>query len=115
MMLLHTILPHRLRLSELARQGKLERMMTLVEFGCDVNAIDYDRRSPLYAAAGNCNVNVIDFLISKKASVNATDFRGCTPLDEAVRTNHQLVAQRLREVCSNAATFSCLCPTASLS
>ena len=107
--------PNRLRLSELARQGKLERMMTLVEFGCDVNAIDYDRRSPLYAAAGNCNVNVIDFLLAKKANVNATDFRGCTPLDEAVRTNHQLVAQRLREVCSNAATFSCLCRTASLS
>ena len=71
--------------------------MSLIEFGCDVNAIDYDRRSPLYAAAGNCNVNVIDFLLAKKADVNAKDFRGCTPLDEAVRTNHQLVAQRLRE------------------
>ena len=86
-----------LRLSELARQGKLERMMSLVEFGCDVNAVDYDLRAPLHAAAGEGNVHVIGFLLEQRADVNAVDHRGCTPLDEAVRTNHQLVAQRLRE------------------
>ena len=71
--------------------------MSLVEFGCDVNAVDYDLRAPLHAAAGEGNVHVIGFLLAQKADVNASDHRGCTPLDEAVRTNHHLVAQRLRE------------------
>ena len=59
--------------------------------------IDYDLRAPLHAAAGEGNVHVIGFLLEQRADVNAVDHRGCTPLDEAVRTSHQLVAQRLRE------------------
>ena len=86
-----------LRLSELAREGKLERMQTLVSFGCDVNAVDYDARTPLHAASGEGNVHILSYLLLQNADVNAVDHRGCTPLDEAVRTNHQLVAQRLRE------------------
>ena len=86
-----------LRLSELARLGKLERMMTLVSFGCDVNAVDYDMRTCLHAAAGEGNVHVLSYLIEQGADVNAVDHRGCTPLDEAIRSSHQLVAQRLRE------------------
>ena len=86
-----------LRLSELAREGKLERMQTLVSFGCDVNAVDYDARTPLHAASGEGNVHILSYLLLQNADVNAVDHRGCTPLDEAVRTNHHLVAQRLRE------------------
>ena len=61
--------------------------MSLVEFGCDVNAVDYDLRAPLHAAAGEGNVHVIGFLLGQRADVNASDHRGCTPLDEAVRTS----------------------------
>ena len=39
----------------------------------------------LHAAAGEGNVHVIGFLLAQKADVNASDHRGCTPLDEAVR------------------------------
>ena len=76
----------RLRLSELAREGKLERIQTLVSFGCDVNACDYDSRTALHAAAGEGNVHVLGYLLEQGSDYNAVDHRGSTPLDEAVRT-----------------------------
>lgn len=65
-----------------ARQGKLEAVKFLVEKGA--SAVGGPRRTPpLIGAADARQTDIIRFLVSKGADVNAADLKGATPLIKA--------------------------------
>ena len=51
-------------LCELSKNGKLETLQLLLDCGCDVNAADYDARTPIHLAASEGNVPIIKLLLS---------------------------------------------------
>lgn len=84
-------------LCELSRIGVLERLCLLLECGCDVNVADYDSRTCLHLAASSGQLAIVEFLLERKANVNARDRLGGTPLRDAVREGHLDVAKVLSE------------------
>jgi len=69
-----------------AASGSVEKARTLLEARVDPNARDFEQRCPLHVAAGSGkSLKVIEALIEFRASVNAMDCWGQTPLDQAQR------------------------------
>jgi ankyrin repeat protein len=80
-----------------AAQGDLGAVKKSVEEGADVNEGDYDRRTALHLAAAEGHVAVASYLIDEcRASVNAEDRWGGTPLQDAMAHKHDELAQLLR-------------------
>lgn len=65
-----------------AASNDLETLSRLIVMGVNINAGDYDRRTPLHLAVSAGNVDVIKYLIEKGADVNCKDRWGATPLDD---------------------------------
>ena len=51
----------------------MRQLTRLAENGVDVNAQDYDGRTALHIAARNGTLSAVEFLVSHKADINATD------------------------------------------
>lgn len=77
-----------------AKQGRLDRVKYLIEYGVNVNARDDNGYTPLHAAAYGGYLDVIKYLIEKGADVNA-DNNGYTPLHTAANTDHLDVVKYL--------------------
>ena len=72
-----------------AYEGDLQEVQTLFELGSvDINAGDFDKRTPLHFAASQGNVDVVRFLCVSGADVNAVDRWNRHPLDEAQDHGH---------------------------
>ena len=84
------------QLCELAKQGLAERLVLLLQCGCDINAKDYDSRTCLHLAASMGNLPIVERLVTMGAHVNAKDRWDGTPLRDAVRVGHAEVARVLR-------------------
>ena len=67
-----------------ARIGDIEWIRQLVKDGCDVNAPDYDLRSPLHVAAAEGQLETVQVLLESGAAVHVVDRFGYTPLRDAV-------------------------------
>jgi glutaminase len=63
--------------------GDLESVHRLYIQGCNLDASDYDKRTPLHLAAFGNHLEVVKFLIGHGAKMNPHDRWGCTPLDDA--------------------------------
>ena len=63
----------------------------------DVNAADYDKRTALHLAASEGHYEIVKILLESRASINARDRWGSTPLDDANRQNHSLIAAYLKQ------------------
>ncbi len=75
-----------------ASSGDLARVQEmLASKKVQVNDGDYDRRRPLHLAAAEGRVEVVKFLISNGADVNAEDRWGNTALDDALAAKHDNV------------------------
>jgi len=51
--------------------------------GADLNAGDYDRRTPLHLAASNGQLETISYLVKQCVEMNPRDRWSATPLDDA--------------------------------
>ena len=68
--------------------GQLEAVKSLLEQGADVNARDWNDKTPLHhAAKWEWHVDILECLISRGADVNAKDNDGWTVLHEAAENN----------------------------
>eukprot|EP00729_Bicosta_minor_P022991 gene22991-2941_t len=63
--------------------GDLRTVKAAYARGGDLNAADYDSRTPLHVAASNGWVNVVEFLLQHGADVDAKDRWGTTAEDSA--------------------------------
>jgi ankyrin repeat protein len=69
----------------------------LIAKGATVNRRDGEGQTALHLAANCGHADVVRILINARAAVNATDYSGKTPLDEAVRiSNDNETAELLR-------------------
>ncbi len=71
-----------------ASLGDIDELSRLIAQGADINAADYDGRSPLHLAASEGRKDAAAFLVAKNANCAAKDRWGATPLDDAKRHNH---------------------------
>ena len=66
--------------------ANIEAVKYLISQGADVNAKDFERKTPLHrvvASSIKSNTDIIKYLISKCVNVNTEDMYGRTPLDYA--------------------------------
>lgn len=84
-------------LIEVASRGDLTAITQYQIRGVDLNAGDYDKRTPLHLAAAGGHKNVVSFLIEHGVDVNVTDRWGCTPLNDAEQQGHHAAAAILKE------------------
>jgi ankyrin repeat protein len=67
----------------------IENVKKLIENGKDVNSYNINGNTPLHEACINGHTNVIKFLISIGAKINAKNhYSRDTPLHKAVQNNH---------------------------
>ncbi|KAL7479292.1 hypothetical protein ACHAW6_005027 [Cyclotella cf. meneghiniana] len=72
-----------------AYEGDVHEVQTLYELGSvDIDAGDYDKRTPLHIAASRGNADVVRFLCLSGADVNVADRWNRHPLDEARGRGH---------------------------
>lgn len=71
------------------------------ELGADVNKADRDQITPLMEAAASENINVVSYLVSKNADVNALNKLGADPLTIALASGEAALARILLQNGSN--------------
>jgi glutaminase len=66
-----------------AASGDLETIIRLHVQGLDINAGDYDKRTPLHLASAAGHMDIVKYLIENGAEANPRDRWGATPLNDA--------------------------------
>ncbi|XP_043118230.1 60 kDa lysophospholipase-like [Puntigrus tetrazona] len=80
-----------------AKNGDTETLEAIRKMGTDLNKADYDGRTPLHIAACEGHLNVVEYLLSKRATVYSKDRFGDTPLHNAIHLRHKGVVELLRK------------------
>lgn len=78
-------------LVDAASRGDLFEAQRLAAAGIDLNAGDYDNRTPLHLAAAENHYNVVEFMLSRNVDTSPKDRWGGTPLADARRGNHEKI------------------------
>ncbi|KAF4031050.1 Fic/DOC family [Phytophthora infestans] len=79
-----------------ASEGNLEAMRRLrEEHGADVNAADYDKRTPLHIAVSDEQLEMVDYLLQCGANAEVLDRWGRSPIDCAVETKNVAILRLL--------------------
>ena len=78
-----------------ASEGDCDGVQRLVLRGVDVNAADYDGRTPLHLAAADGRVETVKLLLSLGANQESLDRWGNTPTEDAQRSGHAAVLDAL--------------------
>ncbi|CAI7651096.1 unnamed protein product [Penicillium pancosmium] len=82
----------------LAAFFELEEAATnLFQHYVDVNAGDYQRKTPLALAAEKGHASVVRLLIGREANPELADFQGRTPLLLAIENGHDIIVKQLLE------------------
>ena len=72
-----------------ASLGDIDEISRLIAHGADLNASDYDGRSPLHLAASEGRLEAVEFLLNKGANSAVRDRWGASPHDDAKRHGHK--------------------------
>ena len=84
-------------LCEMVLQEQQHLLRRYIAAGADVNACDYDKRTPLHIAAAEGKLALVTLLVAEGgADLGAADRWGNTPLSEATRVGATDVARYLR-------------------
>ncbi len=78
-------------------EGDVVEMRRLVAKGLDPSSADYDKRTALHLAASEGRLTSLRYLLELGVDVNPVDRWGNTPLDDAVRHDHQTIIVVLAE------------------
>jgi glutaminase len=77
-------------------EGDLQELRRLLVGGVSYNTSDYDGRTLLHLAASEGNYPIVKHLLKNQfIQANAVDRWGATPLDDAVKYDHQKIAKVL--------------------
>lgn len=76
-------------------KGKLKKVKSLVEEGCNINVRNYRNRTPLHYACTYNYPEIVQYLIEQGADVNAIDDDGDTPLHIAFSESRTDIAEYL--------------------
>ena len=76
------------RLWESVLIGDVEQVTRLIDQGAEVDARDWEEKTPLHQASLYGRVHIVKELIARGADVNAQDEHGFTPLSRAARNGH---------------------------
>merc|ERR1719502_133576 len=80
-----------------AFKGHLDELKILLENAEDINAGDYDGRTPLHLAASEGHLDIVKYLHSKGADLLVRDRYDGTPMMDAVRHKRDNVTAYLRD------------------
>jgi hypothetical protein len=84
------------RLGAAVRDKHLWAVQRLLEQGAPPDTADFDLRTPLHHAACGHRESIVEALLqTQSVDINATDFRGETPLLDAVRTGDSTIVRIL--------------------
>jgi len=92
----HRALEHGVALHWAAGQGDLDEVRRLAATGADLDAADYDGRTPLHVAASEGRTEVVRYLLRRGVRQDPVDRWGNTPLSDAERAGHGETAELLR-------------------
>ena len=73
--------------------GTREDLNTLIKIGVNINAMNYNGKTPLITAISSLSENFVEWLIQEQVDVNQTDNTGCPPLIHAVLVDSLPVTQ----------------------
>jgi len=76
--------------------GDLSLVRAIMAQGIDLEAGDYDARTPIHLAATNGHRHIVEMLVKKGVEVNPVDRMGGTPLADAIREGHTDIVDFLR-------------------
>ena len=82
-----------------AAAGNLEAIRLMCDNGADINVVNDIGRSMLHLACSNMQQSIIEYLMSfDELDYNPVDWYGGTPLDDAVREEHNGLAVIMKDV-----------------
>ena len=84
------------RLCEHAAQGDVPAFRALADAGVAVNALSYDRRSPLHLAAAAGHLGLARLILARGGDPHRRDRHGRTPVSDAIAEGHADVEAALR-------------------
>jgi ankyrin repeat protein len=70
------------------KEKSKEKVLTILNAGADVNAVDTNSRTPLFWAVLKEQEDIVELLLRKGANIDATDRENITPLMVAVATEN---------------------------
>ena len=82
-----------------AREGQVDAAKLLIRYGSNVDARSANQRTALHMAADawwSEEVKTVEVLLEAGADPSATDEKGTTPLDSAIRRKYDRVAETIR-------------------
>ncbi|MCL7035759.1 hypothetical protein MKW94_021210 [Papaver nudicaule] len=92
-------------LHDSAAINRLDLMGLLCEFGCLINSVDSNGRTPVHVSAIHGSLDALKFCVSKGGDTDWVDNNGCTPLHCAASEGQSAVVEFLLE-CSSYSKYS---------